>query len=64
MLRFFKNRGFRKELERALADGVLTDDEVKYLEERSDELEIEQEFVNKIMREHSRRECCTLRTRE
>ena len=27
---------------------VLTDDEAKYLEERSDELGIEQEFVNKI----------------
>jgi hypothetical protein len=49
---FFKRRNFRKELEKALADGVLTDDEVSYLEAHSDELGIEQEFVNEIMREH------------
>jgi hypothetical protein len=35
---YFKKREFRKELEKALADGVLTYDEVQYLEERSEEL--------------------------
>jgi hypothetical protein len=49
---YFKKREFRKELERALADGVLTDDEVKYLEERSEELGVDQEYVDNIRMEH------------
>src|SRR5688500_10680269 len=49
---YFKKREFRKELEKALADGVLTDDEVKYLEERSEELGVDQQYVNKIRTEH------------
>jgi hypothetical protein len=52
MFGYFKKRGFRKELEKALADGILTDDEVKYLEERSEELGVDQEYVNKIRTEH------------
>jgi hypothetical protein len=49
---YFKKREFRKELEKALADGVLTYDEVQYLEERSEELGVDQQYVNKIRTEH------------
>jgi hypothetical protein len=48
MLGLFRKRKFRKELEQAVADGVLTDDEVRYLEKRADDLGVDQEFVNKI----------------
>jgi hypothetical protein len=58
---YFKRRDFRKKLEKALADGVLADDEVKYLEKYSDELGIEQEFVNKIMREHFNRRVASIK---
>ena len=45
----FKDRTFREELEEALADNVLTDDEVKYLEELSEKLGIDQTLVNDII---------------
>jgi hypothetical protein len=48
MFRFFRNRKFRKELEQAVADGVLTDDEVRYLEQRSEQLGIDQKFVDEV----------------
>jgi hypothetical protein len=52
MFSFFRKREFKRELEKALADGVLADDEVRYLERRSDELRIDQEYVNRIRSQH------------
>jgi hypothetical protein len=63
MFSLFKKRGFRKELEKALADGVLTDDEVKYLEERSEELGVEQEYVDRIRMEHFNKQVAIIKER-
>lgn len=52
MFSFFRNRKFRRDLEQALEDGVLTDDEVRYLEQRSEQLGIDQEVVDKLRRSH------------
>jgi hypothetical protein len=52
MFSFFRNMKFRKELEQAVADGVLTDDEVRYLEQRSEQLGIEQKFVDEVRDSH------------
>lgn len=56
MLSLFRKRKFRKELEQAVADGVLTDDEVRYLDQRASHLGIAQEFVNKIHSSHARQQ--------
>jgi hypothetical protein len=52
MFSFFRNRKFRKDLEQAVADGVLTDDEVRYLEQRSEQLGIDQKFVDSLRGSH------------
>jgi hypothetical protein len=56
MFSFFRNRKFRKDLEQAVADGVLTDEEVRFLEKRSEQLGIDQEFVNNIRSDHVRQQ--------
>jgi hypothetical protein len=60
---YFKKRNFRKALEKALADGVLTNDEVSYLEERSDELGVDQQYVDRIRREHFNKQVALIKDR-
>ncbi|MDF2765673.1 MAG: hypothetical protein K0S81_2667 [Rhodospirillales bacterium] len=52
MFKFLKKLGLKKDLEQALADGVLSDDEVKYLDERSAELGIGEEYAHKQILNH------------
>lgn len=43
-----KRRELRKDVEAALEDGVLTDEEARHLEARADELGIKQDFITKL----------------
>jgi hypothetical protein len=59
MFKFIKRRAFKKDFERAAADGVLTADESRQLEEHG----VDQDYANKVRIDHFLKQTAALRKR-